>query len=83
MFNTINQAEFNALAAQGYNRIPLVLETFADLGYPAIFIFKISQSAFFLFAGIGAGRRALWPLLNYWFACKNTHRGTWQASTGA
>ncbi len=31
---TINQTEFNVLAAQGYNRIPLVLETFADLDTP-------------------------------------------------
>jgi anthranilate synthase component I len=34
MLNTITQAEFDALAAQGYNRIPLVLETFADLDTP-------------------------------------------------
>ncbi|MFM2434488.1 MAG: hypothetical protein RL063_467, partial [Pseudomonadota bacterium] len=30
MFSTINLTEFNHLASQGYNRIPLVLQTFAD-----------------------------------------------------
>ena len=34
MFSTINLTEFNSLAAQGYNRIPLVLQTFADLDTP-------------------------------------------------
>ena len=27
----MTETEFNALAAQGYNRIPVTLETFADL----------------------------------------------------
>ena len=30
----IDQSEFNRLAAAGYNRIPLTLETFADLDTP-------------------------------------------------
>jgi anthranilate synthase component I len=30
----ITEPEFRALAAQGYNRIPLVLESFADLDTP-------------------------------------------------
>ena len=34
MFSTIDLEEFNALSAQGFNRIPLVLETFADLDTP-------------------------------------------------
>jgi anthranilate synthase component 1 len=34
MFTSINQTQFNALAAKGYNRIPLVLETFSDLDTP-------------------------------------------------
>jgi anthranilate synthase component 1 len=30
----MTETEFNALAAQGYNRIPVTLETFADLDTP-------------------------------------------------
>jgi len=30
----LTETDFQALAAQGYNRIPLVLETFADLDTP-------------------------------------------------
>ena len=30
----MTEAEFNQLAEQGYNRIPVVLETFADLDTP-------------------------------------------------
>jgi len=32
----MTETEFQALAAQGYNRIPLVLETFADLDTDAV-----------------------------------------------
>ncbi len=34
----MTETEFNDLAAQGYNRIPVVLETFADLDTPYRFI---------------------------------------------
>lgn len=30
----MTEAEFQRLAAQGYNRVPLVAETFADLDTP-------------------------------------------------
>ena len=30
----MTESQFNQLAAAGYNRIPLVLETFADLDTP-------------------------------------------------
>jgi anthranilate synthase component 1 len=33
----MTEAEFNALAAQGYNRIPVTLETFSDLDTPSPF----------------------------------------------
>ena len=41
MLTIINKTEFNALAKQGYNRIPLVLETFADFDTP---LFKLPRS---------------------------------------
>jgi hypothetical protein len=47
MLSTLNLTQFNELAAQGYNRIPLVLEAF-------VAVFKIGQSTLFVFAGIGA-----------------------------
>ena len=34
MLHPITEQEFNTLAAQGYYRIPLVVETFADLDTP-------------------------------------------------
>ena len=41
----ITEAEFRALAAQGYNRIPLVLESFADLDTPLSLYLKLANSA--------------------------------------
>ena len=38
----MTEAEFNALAAQGYNRIPLTLETFADLDTPLSIYLKLA-----------------------------------------
>ena len=46
MFTTINQTEFDALAKQGYNRIPLVLETFADLDTPLSLYLKLANAPF-------------------------------------
>ena len=37
----MNEIEFNALAAQGYNRIPVTLETFADLDTPLSIYLKL------------------------------------------
>jgi anthranilate synthase component 1 len=39
----MTEAEFNALAAQGYNRIPLTLETFADLDTPLSIYLKLAN----------------------------------------
>src|SRR3546814_17912876 len=36
--------EFNALAAQGYNRIPLIAETYADLDTPLAIYLKLAHS---------------------------------------
>ena len=37
----MNQAYFNQLAAEGYNRIPITLETFADLDTPLSIYLKL------------------------------------------
>ncbi|WP_230971014.1 anthranilate synthase component I [Nitrogeniibacter aestuarii] len=38
------ESEFNALAAQGYNRIPVTLETFADLDTPLSLYLKLANA---------------------------------------
>jgi anthranilate synthase component 1 len=40
----MTELEFNALAAQGYNRIPLVAETYADLDTPLALYLKLAHS---------------------------------------
>ena len=55
---TISQTEFNALAAQGYNRIPLVLETFADLDTPLSLYLKLANQPFsYLLESVQGGER--------------------------
>ena len=39
----MTEAEFRALAAQGYNRVPLVLESFADLDTPLSLYLKLAN----------------------------------------
>lgn len=58
MFNTINQTEFDALAAKGFNRIPLVLETFADLDTPLSLYLKLANQPFsYLLESVQGGER--------------------------
>jgi len=58
MLTTISQSEFNALAAQGYNRIPLVLETFADLDTPLSLYLKLANQPFsYLLESVQGGER--------------------------
>lgn len=58
MLNTINQDEFNALASQGYNRIPMVLETFADLDTPLSLYLKLANQPFsYLLESVQGGER--------------------------
>ena len=59
----MTEAEFRALAAQGYNRIPLVLETFADLDTPLSLYVKLANAPLHVPARVGRRRRALRPLL--------------------
>ena len=46
----MTEIEFNALASQGYNRIPLIAETYADLDTPLAIYLKLAHS------GPGGGR---------------------------
>ena len=58
MFSNINEAEFNTLATQGYNRIPLVLETFADLDTPLSLYLKLANQPFsYLLESVQGGER--------------------------
>ena len=40
----MTEIEFNALAAQGYNRIPLLAETYADLDTPLAIYLKLAHA---------------------------------------
>ena len=65
---TITELEFKSLAAQGYNRIPLIAEAFADLETPLSLYLKLRRRRSGrrhaqLPARIGRRRRALRPLL--------------------
>ena len=54
----ITEAEFRALAEQGYNRIPLVLESFADLDTPLSLYLKLAQQRYtFLLESVVGGER--------------------------
>ena len=54
----MTEAEFNALAARGYNRIPLVLETFADLDTPLSLYIKLANQPYtFLLESVVGGER--------------------------
>jgi anthranilate synthase component 1 len=58
MLSPISLAEFNALAQQGYNRIPLVAETFADLDTPLSLYLKLANKPFsYLLESVQGGER--------------------------
>jgi len=58
MFTTINKTEFDALVAKGFNRIPLVLETFADLDTPLSLYLKLANQPFsYLLESVQGGER--------------------------
>lgn len=40
----MTELEFKSLAAQGYNRIPLIAEAFADLETPLTLYLKLAQT---------------------------------------
>ena len=53
----ITEPEFNALSAQGYNRIPLMAEAFADLETPLSLYLKLAHVQ----DGAGSGPHASLP----------------------
>ncbi|MDD2777164.1 MAG: anthranilate synthase component I [Gallionella sp.] len=58
MLQPMTEAQFNALAAQGYNRIPLVCETFADLDTPLSLYLKLANRPFsYLLESVQGGER--------------------------
>jgi len=58
MFTTINKTEFDALVAKGFNRIPLVQETFADLDTPLSLYLKLANKPFsYLLESVQGGER--------------------------
>jgi len=58
MSHTITEQEFNALAAQGYNRIPLVSECLADLDTPLSLYLKLANRPYsYLLESVQGGER--------------------------
>ena len=54
----MTETEFNEFAAQGYNRIPVVLETFADLDTPLSVYLKLANRPFsYLLESVQGGER--------------------------
>ena len=54
----MTESQFNALAAEGYNRIPLTLETFADLDTPlSVFLKLANQPHTYLLESVVGGER--------------------------
>jgi hypothetical protein len=64
MLSPLTQTEFDALAKQGYNRIPLVAETFADLDTPLSLYLKLANKPY----------SYLWALFFYRLTCHHTHQ---------
>lgn len=61
----ITQSQFNALAAQGHNRIPLVAQALADLDTPLSLYLKLTQGqslSFLLESVVGASVSGVTPL---------------------
>src|SRR5580765_2924916 len=54
----MTESHFNQLAAEGYNRIPLVLETFADLDTPLSVYLKLANQPYtYLLESVVGGER--------------------------
>jgi anthranilate synthase component 1 len=54
----MTEAEFNRLAIEGYNRIPVTLETFADLDTPLSIYLKLAASPYsYLLESVQGGER--------------------------
>jgi anthranilate synthase component 1 len=58
MLSPITEQEFQTLARQGYNRIPLVAETFADLDTPLSLYLKLANKPYsYLLESVQGGER--------------------------
>ena len=58
MLHAITQQQFDDLAKQGYNRIPLVTETFADLDTPLSIYLKLANQPYsYLLESVQGGER--------------------------
>jgi anthranilate synthase component 1 len=58
MLSPITEQEFHTLAEQGYNRIPLVVETFADLDTPLSLYLKLANKPYsYLLESVQGGER--------------------------
>ena len=58
MLNPISEQSFDQLAGQGYNRIPLVVETFADLDTPLSLYLKLANKPYsYLLESVQGGER--------------------------
>ncbi len=58
MLSPLTEQEFKSLAQQGYNRIPLVAETFADLDTPLSLYLKLANKPFsYLLESVQGGER--------------------------
>jgi anthranilate synthase component I len=58
MLSPITEQEFKQLAEQGYNRIPLAVETFADLDTPLSLYLKLANQPFsYLLESVQGGER--------------------------
>jgi len=58
MSHPISEQEFNALAQQGFNRIPLACETFADLDTPLSLYLKLANRPYsYLLESVQGGER--------------------------
>jgi anthranilate synthase component 1 len=76
----ITELEFKSLSAQGFNRIPLMAEAFADLETPLSLYLKLAFSKdggkYSFLAGIRGWRRAIWPLQLHWSASRTLVRAS-------
>lgn len=58
MLHMLSEQEFNELARQGYNRIPLVVETYADLDTPLSLYLKLANRPYsYLLESVQSGER--------------------------
>ena len=74
----ITESEFRALATRGYNRIPLVLESFADLDTPLSLYLKLAQrrDTFLLESVVGGERFGRYSFIGLPASIRIRARGT-------